>query len=70
MMWRDVSALRSGGFDLLLCCNWIKKAGGWRAVAVIRPLGSWAIGQEAAVCSNVIFRLWLQGVVSSVRAFQ
>ena len=56
-MRRDTTALRDGGFEVLLDYNWIKK--GWE-VALLQPLGCWGhFNQEAAVCSNVVFCLWL-----------
>ena len=44
---------------------WIKK--GWGGCCCV-ALGCWGIVTEAAVCSNVIICLWLQGAVSSVLA--
>ena len=38
LVWRETPALRSGGFKLLLDCNWILK--GW-GFAVVWPLGCW-----------------------------
>ena len=67
MVWRETPALRGGGFELLLHYNWIKK--GWGLLS----FGPWAVEalqHQAAFCSNIIFRLWLQGVVSSVHSFQ
>ena len=55
-VWWDTPARRGGGFELLLDYNWIKK--GW-TVAVVRPLGKWRPGNQAAVCSSVIFCPWL-----------
>ena len=49
------TSIERGDFELLLDYIWDKKGG--------LPLGDpWAVGvfyQEAAVCSNVIFLLWL-----------
>ena len=60
MVWTDTPALRGGGFELLLDCNWIKK--GWR-VAIVWPLGCWGefvpVLSSACVCRErlVLFLL-------------
>ena len=71
MVWRDTPALRGGGFELLLDYNWIKKGALERGFgSAVWPLGCWNVVTQAGVCSNVIFCLWLWGVVSSLLAFQ
>ena len=67
-MGRDAPAMRGkvGALGFYWVTIGLEKGG----VLWCGPWAAGAWGQEAAVCSNVIFCLWLSGAVSSVLAFQ
>ena len=66
MVWRDISALRGGGFELLLDYHWIKK--GWGCCCMAR--GCWSVLKGGCGLFQCYLLPVAAGSVSSVLAFQ